>query len=263
MLITSADNKYIKLASSLKQRKYREENQMFLVEGKRAVEEALAQAELVEVIFVDEKLAGEYSGSDIGGCKKLLQVETRLMRQVCDTDHPQGIAAILKKPVWPWERASAGRGLLVLLDHIADPGNMGSILRSCWAFGVEGVLLSPGCVDPFSPKVVRSSMGALLNVPVFSEVSATQLDALQGLGFWFLAADSGRGQPYYSIEYPEPSLLVIGSEAQGVSEAMKKRCQQFVNIPMKPEVESLNVAAACAIIMAEVWRQYRRGTEFA
>jgi TrmH family RNA methyltransferase len=262
-LITSADNKYIKLAASLKQRKYREENQMFLVEGRRAVAEALTKPELVAAIFVKEKLALEYSIPDIFPSVELLQVGTRLMRQVCNTEKPQGVAAILKKPVWSWEGLLTQRGMLVLLDRIADPGNMGSILRSCWAFGVEGVLLSQDCVDPFGPKVVRSSMGAILNVPVFPEVSDLQLNALQALGVSFLATDVSRGHHYYSIKYPRPSLLVIGSEAQGVSEAIKKRCQGFINIPINPQVDSLNVAAACAIIIAEVGRQYREGTEWA
>lgn len=262
-VITSADNRYIKLAASLKHRKYREENQMFLVEGHRAVAETQAKPELVEAIFVDEKLAPDYLGLDNLLAAELLQVDARLMRQICNTENPQGIAAMVRKPVWTWQSLLAGQGLLILLDHIADPGNMGSILRSCWALGAAGVLLSPGCVDPFGPKVVRSSMGALLNLPVFAEVSDRQLDVLQALDISFLAADISRGQPYYSIQYPRPSLLVIGSEAQGVCETIKERCQQFINIPMNPQVESLNVAAACAIIVAEVSRQYREGLELA
>ena len=262
-LITSADNKYIKLASSLRQRKYRAENQMFLVEGRRAVAEAQEKPELIQAVFVEEGLAPEYAGLETLNSGDWLQVDVRLMQHICNTEHPQGIAAILKKPVWSWEELLAQGDLLVLLDHIADPGNLGSILRSCWAFGVGGVLLSSGCVDPFGPKVVRSSMGAVLNVPIFPEVSELQLDTLQERGVRFWASDISHGQPYYSIKYPRPALLVVGSEAQGISAAIKKRSQQFVNIPMKPRVESLNVAAACAIIISEVWRQYREGTELA
>jgi len=256
-VISSHDNKYIKLASSLKYRKYREEESMFLVEGKRAVEEALERPELIETMFLDESMAAEYQISDTSSSPDCYLLPSRLMKHVCCTENPQGIAAIVRKTVWQWEDLLNKTGLLILLDRVSDPGNMGSILRTCWALGVEGVLMTKGCVDPFSPKVVRSTMGAIINVPIFTDVSEKQLDTLHDdLKYAFICTDINIGEKYYSVEYSSRSLLVVGSEAQGVSNELKKRCDRFINIPMNPRVDSLNVAAACAIIVAETWRQY-------
>ncbi|PKM77089.1 MAG: hypothetical protein CVU90_08785 [Firmicutes bacterium HGW-Firmicutes-15] len=254
-LITSQDNKHVKLAASLKQKKHRDDEKMFLVEGKRAVAEALQKPELLEAIFVDENRVEEFKEFVDLLSPEAYRVSTQLMRHVCCTETPQGIAAIMKTPVWSWLDMVDKPGLLILLDRVSDPGNMGSIFRTCWALGVEGVLMTKGCADPFSPKVVRSTMGALLNIPVFSDVSDTQLDILNEKGYAFICADLNADNNYYSLKYPGQSVIIIGSEATGASDELKKRCDQFIKIPMNSQVDSLNVAAACAIIVAEAARQ--------
>lgn len=228
---------------------------MFLVEGKRAVAEALEKPELLVAIFVDESLAKEYREfAELLSAEAYL-VSTQLMVHICCTETPQGVAAIMRTPVWSWLDVVNKAGLLILLDRIADPGNMGSIFRTCWALGVEGVLLTPGCVDPFSPKVVRSTMGALLNIPVFRDVPVTWLDILHDQGYEFIGTDLNADKNYYSLKYPDQSIIIIGSEAIGASAELKNRCNRFMKIPMNSQVDSLNVAAACAIIIAEVARQ--------
>jgi TrmH family RNA methyltransferase len=133
---------------------------------------------------------------------------------------------------------------------------MGSILRTCWGLGVGAVLLTKGCVDPFSPKVIRATMGALINVPVFSDVSIEQLDSLKENGFDFICTDVHGGIRYCDASYIKPAVIIMGSEAQGVDPEIKNWCGQNINIPLKSGVDSLNVAAACAIILAEAWRQH-------
>lgn len=253
-VIRSQDNKYIKLASSLKHKKYRDERAMFLVEGQRAVAEAKSRPDLVEVVLMDVNLNQQsaYAEKDFADYYLL---DPKLMRHICSTENPQGIAVILRKPVWSWERVINEKGLLILLDRISDPGNLGSILRTCWAFGVKGVLMTKGCVDLFSPKVVRSSMGAILNVPVFTDVTNLQLDSLHEQEYKFLCTDINQGEKYHSVQYGGQTIIIVGSEAQGVSDDIKNGCDKFINIPMKPGVDSLNVASACAIIVAEAWRQ--------
>jgi TrmH family RNA methyltransferase len=123
------------------------------------------------------------------------------------------------------------------------------------------VLLTSGCVDPFSPKVVRSTMGAILNVPVFTDVSAEQLDVLGEQGYRFMSTDISGSENYDEVKYGRPLAIILGSEAQGVSTDLKNRCEIFINIPMNPGVDSLNVAAACAIIIAKAGRQYQVGAE--
>jgi TrmH family RNA methyltransferase len=254
-LINSQDNKYVKLAASLKQKKHRDEEKMFLVEGKRAVTEALEKPELLEAIFLDEKRAEEWQEFANLLNPEVYIVSAQLMRHICSTETPQGIAAIMKTPVWSWLDVVNKAGLLILLDRVSDPGNMGSIFRTCWALGVEGVLLTQGCVDPYSPKVVRSTMGALLNIPVFHNVSEIQLDILHDQGYEFICTDLNADEYYYSLEYTDKSIIIIGSESIGASPELKTNCDRFIKIPMNPQVDSLNVAAACAIIVAEVAKQ--------
>lgn len=263
-VISSPDNKYIKLASSLKHRKYRDAQGMFLVEGKRAVEEALESPELVQAIFWDERLTEDnpmYSAA--AKFPDCFSVDSRLMKHICSTEEPQGIAAIVKKPACSWDAMLERRGILILLDRISDPGNLGSILRTCWAFGVDGVLMTSGCVDPFSPKVVRSTMGAILNVPVFTNVSKEQLEVLKEHDYRFISTDISGSVEYTAVKYGRPLVIIFGSEAMGVSDDLKKRCDLFINIPMNPRVDSLNVAAACAIIVAEAQRECLEGAEMA
>lgn len=263
-VITSQDNKFIKLAASLKHKKYRDNLGIFLIEGRRAVAEALKSSQLVQTVFWNERLTEEDplypAAASFPDC---FGVDTRLMKHICSTEEPQGIAAIVKKPDCAWDDMLDRKGILILLDRISDPGNLGSILRTCWAFGVDGVLMTKGCVDPFSPKVVRSTMGAILNVPVFTNVSEEQLNVLNQRGYQFISTDIAGSMKYSAVKYVRPLVIIFGSEAEGVSNDLKKRCNFFINIPINPRVDSLNVAAACAIIMAEAQRQHQEGAEMA
>jgi len=263
-VIGSQDNKFIKLASSLKHKKYRDAQGLFLIEGRRAVEEALERSNLVQAVFWDQRLTEDNpmyaAAARFPDC---YCVDTRLMKHICSTEEPQGIAAIVKKPACSWDVMLDQRGILIMLDRISDPGNLGSILRTCWAFGVDGVLMTSGCVDPFSPKVVRSTMGAILDVPVFTNVSDEQLDVLNERGYRFMSTDISGSVKYSAVNYGRQLVIIFGSEAEGVSINLRKRCDFFINIPLNPRVDSLNVAAACAIIVAEARRQYQEGAEMA
>ena len=259
-LISSSENKFIKLASSLKVRKYREATGMFLVEGWRSVHEVLGRPELIAAIIATEGSSKEVDWDRLSA-DKIVLVEPRLMRQVCATENPQGIAAIARKPQWSWEQVTAGDSLLIYLDRVSDPGNLGSILRTCWALGVNGVIMSRGCVDLYNPKVVRSTMGAILNLPVLPEAGTAEIVALQQSGYSVVVTDAEDGRPYYDEDFKVPTIIILGSEGHGVSWELKALSKATINIPVEPEVESLNVAAACAIITAEARRQRQEGRE--
>lgn len=263
-IISSQGNKLIKLASSLKQKKYRDAQGLFLIEGCRAVEEALEKPELLKAVFQEQGRPKDNPiharTAELADC---YAIDSRLMKHICSTEEPQGIAAIVKKPVWSWDSMASRKGLLILLDRVSDPGNLGSILRTSWAFDVDGVLLTRGSVDLFNPKVVRATMGAVLNIPVFADISEAQLDLLHDEGYRFVSTDISRSEKYYEIKYNSPTVIIFGSEAQGISENLKSRCKIFTNIPMNPQVDSLNVAAACAIIIAEARRQFYMEAEMA
>jgi len=258
--ITSLDNSQVKQAASLKKRKYRQDLDMFLIEGRRAVMEAKRRPELINWIFVEEQLMEDYDLLQDFETTKIFATDHRVMRHICSTEHPQGIALVMRNPHWDWQQMLVRKGIMLLLDRVSDPGNMGSILRSAWALGIDGIMLGRECVDHFSPKVVRASMGAILNIPIFASITAQHLDQVQQHGYVFMATDLAKGLAYDRAALTAPLVLIFGNEAEGVSEELKQRCQSFIKIPMNPQVDSLNVAAACAIIIAEIARQSRLRT---
>jgi len=250
--ISSPENQVIKLARSLHHKKFRDQEKLFLAEGRRLVEEALAIPGLVEALFIREEQADDFSDRQDLDC---YIVNDRLLKLISATESQQGMAAIVRKPVWDLATLASAEGFLVLLDRVSDPGNLGSIIRSCWALSVDALLLTPGCVDPYSPKVVRSTMGGLFHLPLIEAVAEQELDVLQMQGYELIATGLDDALDYYDIDMRTKKILVLGSEATGISSTIKSRCSKTSRIPINPGVDSLNVAAACAIITAEAWRQ--------
>lgn len=251
--IVSPDNPSIRLAQKLKQKKYRDREGLFLMEGKRSIEELLLTPERIHTLFVQQGYEEEIDFAS--SHKSICLLDERLMKLLADTQNPQAYAAIVKKENRSIDDLVKFPGLWVLLDRVSDPGNIGTIIRSCWAFGVQGLLLTPGSADPFNPKVVRSSMGGILHLPIVTDVD---FHDLQGLQDWdFLCTDIGAKTPYYEADLRGKCILVLGNEAEGVTDEIKHQCQKLIKIPMNPQVDSLNVAMACAIIVAEAARQRR------
>jgi TrmH family RNA methyltransferase len=248
-LINSLENKEVKYAASLLQKKYRDREKRFLVEGLKSIE--AAGPHLLEAVFIDN--------DRVNDCQRIIEtpgincyaVDKRIIKKICDTDTPQGIVAIAKQPVVEMADLLKTRGLLVLLDRITDPGNMGTIIRSAWAFEAGGVLISAGSVDPFSPKVVRSTMGGIFNVPLALNIDQSQIEFFQKQGYKLVCTDIRASQNFYDIDYNCHQIIVIGNEAAGVSEYIKNISDELIKIPVNPTADSLNAAVACAIIMQE------------
>ncbi len=229
---------------------------MFFIEGKKMIEEAMWRKELLLKVFVDEGYEKEYGFMDKTrpGIEKYI-LDSKLMKIICDTETPQGIAAVVKKPAWCLKSLIEKNGFFILLDRISDPGNMGTIIRTGWALGVNGILLTKGCVDPFGPKVVRSSMGGIFNLPVFVDFLFEDIKLLKKKNYSFICASPDAGPNFYSMDFTGPEVLVIGSESRGASEEIKGVCDEFFKIPLNPRVDSLNAAVACAIIINEACKQ--------
>ena len=166
----------------------------------------------------------------------------------------QGVIAVI--PI-PRPAPPPDPGLVLVLDQVRDPGNLGTILRSAAAAGVDLVLLSPGCVDPWNPKVLRAGMGAHFRLPV---VEAESWDAigerLAGLAVWL--ADAHGGTPYDRVDWTAPSALIVGGETTGLSREAESLGRGRVAIPMARDVESLNAAMAATILLFEAARQRRQ-----
>lgn len=251
--INSLDNKAVKYAASLLQKKNRDREKRFLVEGLKSIE--AADSDLIEIVFIDSAKQDCYknviSNPEINCCL----VDQRIMRKICDTDSPQGIAAIVNKPITDLDTLFKAQGLLILLDRITDPGNMGTIIRSAWALNAGGILVSEGCVDVFSPKVIRATMGGIFNVPIAGNIENEQLSLCKDQGYQLICTDIQAAQSFYEVDYTDRKILVIGNEAAGVSEEIKSMCEEFIKIPINPTADSLNAAVACAIILQEAFRQ--------
>ncbi|HEX3011751.1 MAG TPA: RNA methyltransferase [Syntrophomonadaceae bacterium] len=254
--ISSVDNRNIKLAVKLADKKIRDREGLFFAEGRKSVMEVLKRPELISAIFIEDinqnqyqKLIAEYNYLE------WYSVNSQLMKRICHTETPQGIAVMVKKPKWPLDKIIAGDSLLLYLDRISDPGNIGTIIRTAWAFDVNGRLLSPGCVDPFSPKVVRSTMGGIFNVPLITDINEEQLVMLQDKGYNFAGADLSGNSSFYDMDFSNRIVVVIGNEVNGINDYVKGKCNFLFKIPINSAADSLNAAVACAIIIEKAYRQ--------
>lgn len=243
--ITSLKNPKVAAWKALKDRKGRRESGCFLVEGRKMVEEALASAFDVETVLVQE-------GMELpdGLSMPVYELPAHVLAAVCDTKTPQGIAAVVRMK----EQSALGKHIVVL-DGVQDPGNVGTIIRTADAAGLDGVLLSNQCADVFSPKVLRATMGSIfrMNLRMTDDLPG-ELTKLREKGYSILSSQLD-GTPFYEREkVAEQFALVIGNEGNGVSEQVQQTATHRVRLPMRGGAESLNAAIAAAIMMYELMR---------
>ena len=254
-MITSSQNSKIKLVRSLLGRaKERREANAFVVEGVRLVEEAVISDWGLRFALYDETLS-ERGKLQVERLKSrnvdVEMVSTSLMKSLSETEMPQGLLAVLE-----FKQLSITNPLNFALipDQIRDPGNLGTLLRSAAATGVQAVLIPPETTDPFAPKVVRSGMGAHFRLPIHSinwdEI--TQISKSANLQIYIADMD---GVSCWETDLSQPLALIIGSEAEGASDEARKLARQKISIPMAGNVESLNAGVAGSVLMFEVVRQ--------
>ena len=252
-MITSSQNSKIKLVRTLlgRARERREEN-AFVVEGVRLVEEAVSSNWGLKLALYDETLSergrSQVEALTSRGVDVELVSET-VMRALSETETPQGLLAVVEFKQLPITNAL---NFVLIPDQIRDPGNLGTLLRSAAATGVQAVLLPPETTDAFAPKVVRSGMGAHFRLPIrpmnWDEIRA-QTDGLQ-----IYLADMD-GTTCWETDLREPLALIVGGEAEGASEQARKLATQNISIPMAGNVESLNAGVAGSVLVFEVLRQ--------
>jgi TrmH family RNA methyltransferase len=253
-VITSRDNQYVKLARSLKSRKGRMESGCFLLEGLRLTEEALKAGWPLKHALISEPSITNQRQQDILAELQKQQVPTYvlppgLFAQVADTEHSQGLLLIAKLPLQA-QVLPPGVDFLLLADRLADPGNLGTIMRTAWAAGVDALLLSPGCADPYNPKAARASMGAVLRLPLLHLTDeAAMLKLLQERGLALYAAAAGGQSRYGAVPLDKPLAWLLGAEATGLSPFWRQAATHSVYLPMAKGAESLNVAAAAAVLL--------------
>lgn len=261
--IMSKDNPQIKRVRALLQSsRQRREEQSFVVEGVRLVEEALA-AERVRALFVcPDLLAAHARSRDFldrlaeDANHALFHVAADVFGGLADTATPQGVVAVCALPEEAALQPDAT--LAVLLDGVQDPGNAGMILRAAAAANADGVIFGPGSVDPYNPKVLRGAMGAHFRTTLLSLRDADAVKASASHFSQRLLATSHCGVRYDTVDWTEPTLLIVGAEAHGTS-ALGNGLQTITaSIPLAKGVESLNVGMAAGILLFEAVRQRSR-----
>jgi TrmH family RNA methyltransferase len=254
-VITSPANAQVKrVRALLSERKARAEARAFVAEGVRLVEEGLNAGLLPALVFFSEGLAerGQRLLESLrGGGVPVEEVSTELMRRLSDTQTPQGILAVFP---WPSLPLPAAPDFLFIADGVQDPGNLGTLLRSAVAAGVQGFLLTGHATDVYAPKVVRAGMGAQFRIPIeFADWSELSRDYRPRLRF-YLAEAHGGTQPW-EADLRRPLALCVGAEAGGPSAEARQASDEALTIPQPGKMESLNAAAAAAVLLFEVVRQ--------
>ena len=252
-MITSSQNSKIKLVRALMGRaKERREANAFVVEGVRLVEEAEIRDWGFETVLYDESLNAR-GKSLIEKLKargvEIEEVSESLMKSLSGTETPQGILAVLKVSSLP---ISNSPDFILILDQIRDPGNLGTLLRTAAATGVQAVLLPPETTDAFAPKVVRSGMGAHFRLAIHSKTWEEIREQIKDLRVYLADME---GQSCWETDLRQPLALIIGGEAEGASDEARKLATQKICIPMAGNVESLNAGVAGSVLMFEVVRQ--------
>lgn len=252
--IRSVHNPAVQALRELQKAKARRASGLFLAEGAKMVGEALALS-LCRTLVVEDARQADYAAmtaaAQAAGCDVLL-VTGAVMQAVSEARTPQGIACTVAVP--PQPNALAGERL-VALDGVQDPGNMGTILRTADAAGFDGVLLGAGCADLYGPKALRATMGSVFRMPVRRvEDLAAELTAMKARGYAVAATELG-GADFYAHCPRSRAVLVIGSEGNGVSAAVREAATHHLALPMRGGAESLNAAVAAGIMMYEMARR--------
>ena len=260
-MISSSSNPQIKIIIQLQKKpKARAEQGAFVTEGIKLFEESRDGGHLIKAYvsesFYEEKRIGD---TDYFNGFSYEIISDGVLKEASDTLTPQGIMAVVRKPVYNLDEIlSAPDANLVLLEDIRDPGNLGTILRTAEGAGVTGVILSKTSVDMYNPKVIRSTMGAIYRMPfIYAEDFKETLSRLKQKGISIYAAHLNAVKAYDEMDYSNRCGILIGNEANGLSEEIAAMSDEYIKIPMSGSVESLNAAIAAAILMYEVYRQRR------
>ena len=248
MIITSKDNEIIKNIKKLHDKKYRIDS--YIVEGIKMVKEAISENQLIELIAIREDFEINFDTKNI----KIITVSSKVFNDISDVKTPQGILAVIKKK--PNKQIETNTDYILALDSLQDPGNMGTIIRTADSANINQIILNKTTVDPYSPKVIRSTMGAIYRMNIIEvENLESTLKELQDKSFKVITTDLKAEKSIYDINYNNKTVVVIGNEANGVSQEILQTADKKVIIPMLGKTESLNASIAASIMIYEHVRQ--------
>jgi TrmH family RNA methyltransferase len=258
--ITSRENQHLKFARRVRDRKERD---FIFVEGKRLCREAVSSGVAIEQVFVSEKLVESdfVNGIDDRSSERFI-VSDDLIGSIADTDSPQGIVMIGRRPanrsVDELFQIDGALPLWIFLENPNNPSNLGALFRTAEAAGARGAFLTRSSVDPFTSKTLRASMGSAFRFPIASNVDpAAVFERARSSKIGIVAMDAAGTKDYLEVDWAKPTLLVVGNEAAGLSSESMHDADQVIRIEMKKPVESLNLAVSSGIVLFEAARQAR------
>ncbi len=258
--ITSVQNPIIKEVYSLHQKKRRNELGLFLIEGYKGVSEALSSKLQLKDIFISSDFNKPLTGFPED---KIYRVNEQILKKISTTESPPEIIATAYQLKFSIEDLfKTDNPLILLLENIKDPGNLGTIIRTAKASDASGIILTDETVDIYNPKTVRSSAANLWKIPIIYMSTKSQikdkLNKLKSSNFVAtVVAENKKPISYYEVDYKKPTILMFGSEAEGLSEELVNQADELITIPMNKQVESLNLSVSVGVVLYEAMRQRR------
>lgn len=258
LIITGFSNPAVKAARALREKKHRRREERFLAEGLRLLTEAREAGIVPEALWLGQHRdphplveALERAVSEAGGT--IYETTTDILSKISGKDNPQTVLGVFADLPTSLERLDRSRsGIWLVAQAMRDPGNLGTMLRTCDAVGAGGLILIDQCVDPFSVEAVRASMGAVFTVPLAQAEWSEFLPWLRAGPGQLVGTSLNTTHDYRGAAYARPTFLLIGNEAQGLPEAYEAQCDLLVKIPMLGKADSLNAAVAGAVMAYEV-----------
>ena len=249
-IISSKDNEIVKHIKKLKDKKYRDENNEYIVEGVKLVEEAVKENAPIKKIIICEDTTRTYEiPTNIMleiARYECIYVTDKIFSSITQVTNPQGIMAIIEKNIEK-ETIDFSQDIIVMLDDVQDPGNLGTILRTVDSIGLNQIIVSKGTADAFNPKVVRSTMGAIFRLKIIeSENLAQTIREIRKHHYKLVVTSLQTENSIYDIDFNK-KIIVIGNEANGVSKEIQEMADEKVKIPMLGKTESLNASVAAGI----------------
>jgi TrmH family RNA methyltransferase len=250
-MITKNELKYY---NSLLQKKFRKLENKFLCEGKKIVLECLKSSYQNEIIFITQKFSEseeEYIRMLNSFEKRIVKLKSIDFRKVSVTKAPEGVAGVFyiesKKPIF----TDIDDPIVIYLEDISDPANLGTIIRNCDWFGIKNIFISTGSAEIYNPKVIRASMGSIFHINIYEDVLLDDILLLKNSGYEFICSDI-KGKNVYNFTKPKCSVLFLANESNGPSEKLLSYSDEVINIPGTGNAESLNVSSASAILLSEL-----------
>ncbi|MGL5312771.1 MAG: TrmH family RNA methyltransferase [Peptostreptococcaceae bacterium] len=258
IMITAKDNDKVKYTKSLLKSKNRNKESKFIIEGYRILTLAIECNAKIDYVFINEDFEKKQEHTEFLEVLKNKNINTykttnKIFNELVDTENTQGILAVVKfKQRTIEENLKEDHRFVLILDRIQDPGNMGTIIRTADAAGVDAIIALKGCVDIYNPKVIRSTMGSIFDMNIINTTQEEAVRLLKLKNFDIVSSYLDTNNYYNTVEYNYKVALVIGNEANGINDELVSKSDVLVKIPIYGKAESLNAAISSAILMYEI-----------